>query len=285
MNIDAVRSLLMAVDLGSYTAAASRLRVPPSTVSRRVGELETDLDRQLLVRTGRGVHVAEEALPILAQLRDVLVAVDACYQPTPSLTHLRVTAPSEIAISLLPEVLPRFLDLHPDVHVELHGSDQVFGLLEQSFDLAIRAGALSDSNYLARPLRAAALVAVAAPVLVKKIRRPDDLNALPTVKIGAQFTEITGRWSGEPFTVHPPALARVDSFTAAMPLVLAGRAWLPLAAHLAAEPVARGNLAVIREVEFDEVRLHALYPRRHRDQQALHTLIDHVAEALGANLH
>ena len=96
MNVDAIRSLLLAAELGSFSAASEALGVPPSTVSRRVSELEADLGVRVLVRTGRGVRPIEEARSTLSRLRDVLVAVDACYEPPGPMRRLRVTSTLEM---------------------------------------------------------------------------------------------------------------------------------------------------------------------------------------------
>jgi len=284
VNVDAVRSLFLAIELGSFSAAGAQLGVPPSTVSRRVSDLEAHLDGRLLVRTGRGVRPAEEASETLSRLRDVLIAVDACYVPLQPISRLRVTAPSEMAISLLPALLPRFAASHPGVHVEVYGSDRTVGLIEERFDLAIRAGPLADSSYLAKPLRAAPLVIVAAPAMAEGLRSAEDLAGTPTVRVGSSPAVLTGQWDGEPFSTAAPSVARVDSFTAAVPLALAGHGWIVAPPHVVAQEVASGRLAVVQAARFDEAVLHALYPRRHRKQAALHEFIALVSEALGMGL-
>ena len=60
MNIISIRTVLLAIELGSLSAAGVQLGVPASTISRRVKELETELGRRLIVRSGRGVRPAEE---------------------------------------------------------------------------------------------------------------------------------------------------------------------------------------------------------------------------------
>ena len=282
MNIEAVRSLLLALDLGSLSAAASRLGVPASTISRRVQELEVDVGHPLVARTGRGIRPVPQSQASISRLRDVLHAVDACYaQPAP-LRRLRVTAPIEMAISLLPALLPVFRESFPEVLVELWGDDRVVGLVEGDFDLALRTGSLPDTSYLSRRMPAAPFVVVAAPELAVRMRGIEDLAAAPTVEVAGPPPGLVGRWSGAPFRVRSPAVARVDSFTAALPLVLAGWAYLAAPPHLVRAHLAAGRLVAIEPVELDEVPLHALYPRRHRGQAAILAFIDCVAALLTA---
>jgi DNA-binding transcriptional LysR family regulator len=282
MNIEAIRSLLLAVELGSFSAVSEQLGVPPSTVSRRVSELEVGLGRTLLVRTGRGVRLAGEATQTLVRLRDVLLAVDACYLPPAPMTRLRVTTTVETSLSLLPRLLPAFREEFPEVVVEIRGKNRALGLIEEDFDLAVRAGVLADSSYLSRKLPSNAFLVVAAPTMATKIRSPAGLASTPIVEIAGPPPKLSGRWKGKPFHIRSPSIARLDTFTAALPIVLAGHAYMATPPHVVADLLASGRLTEIASAELDAVALHALYPRRHREQRALATFIDLVASALGA---
>jgi DNA-binding transcriptional LysR family regulator len=280
MNIEAIRSLVLTVESGSFSAASEQLGVPPSTVSRRVGELEADLGRTILVRTGRGVRVAQDASETMARLRDVLMAVDACHLQPASMTRLRVTSTVEMSVSLLPSLLPAFCKEFPEVVVEIRGKDRAIGLIEEDFDLALRAGVLADSSYLSRELPSNSFLVVAAPEMAAKIQSPEELASTPVVEIAGPAPELAGRWQEKPFRIRSPSIAKLDTFTAALPIVLAGYAYVATPPNVVANLIASGRLVEISQVELDAVALHALYPRRHREQQALATFIDLVALAL-----
>ncbi len=280
MNIEAIRSLILAVELGSFSAAGEQMGVPPSTISRRVSELEADLRRNILVRTGRGVRVAEEAKETLARLRDVLHTVNACYTPAPTLRRLRVTAPVEMSTTLLPAILPGFRRAFPHVVVELRGHNRALGLVEEDFDLAIRAGVLADSSYIARKLPRGRFVVVAAPNLATRVKSIEGLAATSTVDVTGPSPDLNGRWKGKAFSIRSPSIAKVDSFTAALPLVLAGEAYAAMPMHVVHHLIDDGRLTEITAVQLNEVPLHALYPRRHREQGAVSAFIDAVAASL-----
>jgi len=283
MNFEAIRSLLLTVESGSFSAASEQLGVPPSTVSRRVSELESDLGQTILVRTGRGVRLVDEATPTLVRLREVLSAVDACYLPPTPMTRLRVTTTVEMGLSLLPGLLPTFREEFPEVVVEIRGKDRALGLIEEDFDLAVRAGVLSDSTYLSRKLPSNAFVVVAAPAMAAKILSPTGLASTPVVEIAGPPPGLSGHWKGKPLRVRSPAIARLDTFTAALPIVLAGQAYVATPPHVVADLLACGRLVEIASAELDAVALHALYPRRHREQRALVRFIDLVASALAGH--
>lgn len=282
MNNEAIRSLLLAAELGSFSAAGDRLGVPPSTISRRVSDLERELGRKVLVRTGRGVRPIREARVILVRLRDVLLAVDACFVPPAPMTRLRVTAPVEMSISLLPGLLPDFRTKCPDVVVELRGENRTLGLIEKDFDLAIRGGALGDSSYLSRKLPRSRFVVVANPAMAGMIRTVEQLAAASTIEVAGPSTALSGRWNGKAFSIRSLAVAKFDSFTAALPTVLAGDVYAAMPPHLVRNLILEGRLSEIGAAQLDSVSLHALYPRRHREQQAVSIFIDAVASALKA---
>lgn len=280
MNIETIRSVLLAIDLGSFSAASERLGVPPSTVSRRVSELEAELGRTILVRTGRGVRLADEATQTLIRLRDVLMAFDACYLPPAPMTRLRVTTTVELSVSLLPSLLAAFYTEFHGVVVDIRGNNRTLGLIEEDFDLAIRAGPLADSSYLSRKLPSNAFVVVAAPALAGKCGTLAELASCPVVEIAGPPPELAGTWNGVPFRIRSPSIARLDTFTSALPVVLAGHAYVATPPYIVAEHLAAGRLVEIASAVLGAVPLHALYPRRHREQRALAAFIDLVASAL-----
>ena len=280
MNIDAIRALLLAAELGSFSAASKQLGVPPSTVSRKVSELEKDLGRPVLVRSGRGVTVASEAQDTFAQLREVLLAVEACYQLPAPLKYLRVTSPVEMGFSLLPSLLPEFRAAFPEVVVEIRGESRVLGIVEEGFDLAIRAGKLGDSNCLFRRFSPNPFFAVASPAVAENIRSVEQLAVVPTIEAAGPTPGLIGRWNGEPFSIRSPSVAKFDSFSAAIPLILAGHAYAAMPLHVVRDHLTEGRLKRIPEVELDAPPLHAVYPQRHRHQSAISSFIDAVASEL-----
>ena len=281
LNILAIRSVLLAVELGSLSAAGAQQGVPPSTISRRVKELEAELGRRLLVRSGRGVSPAEEAQDTFRQLRNVLQAVDDCYAPPAEMTSLRVTAPSEMTISLLAGIIPAFHKEFPDVVIYLRGSDQVVGMIEADFDLAIRTGTLEDSNLIRKKLNSGGLVLVAAPKLRKRITSLEALIKAPFIEVIGP-PDISGSWKGESFRIRSPVIASLDTFTAAFPALYEGLGYAQMPFYLVQDAIASGRLSVITQVQLTQREIHALYPKRHRNQRAISAFIREVEGSLSS---
>lgn len=170
------------VDGGSFTEAARRLGMPKSTVSRRVSELEARLSAQLLSRTTRklsltemGRAVYEHGAQIVRSLDETKIAVERLSQAPTGL--LRVTAP--LAFAAFGDVFAELMATYPDLALELVCTDRRVDLVEERFDLALRAGHTPDSTLVSQKIGSVARLVVASPKLLanqKPIASPDDLT-------------------------------------------------------------------------------------------------------------
>ena len=184
VNLDDVVVFTEVVAAGSFSGAARKLGVPPSSVSRRIARLESDLGFTLLHRTTRRVGVThagriyyERTARILYEVEDAARAVVE-FQATPS-GQLRVTAPPDDG-GVIWSMLTGFIRDHPQVEVEvIHTLDYV-DLIADNIDVALRGGAPPDSTQLAaRRLVDSRFVLVASPRYLERRgvpQRPQDLE-------------------------------------------------------------------------------------------------------------
>ncbi|MBO6506433.1 MAG: LysR family transcriptional regulator [Kordiimonadaceae bacterium] len=282
MNINAVRTVLLALETGSLSAAGLKLGVPPSTISRRIKELEAELGQRLIVRGGRGISAVEQAQDTLLKLKEVVRAVDDCYIDKASRNRLRVTATLEMSISILPEATTKFQEQFPETVVEIVGDDNLLGLVEADFDLAIRSGPLKESNLVARKLRSGGLLLAAAPDLANEIEDVRDLEKAAFAHMTGRSLGLSGQFKGQPFNVTPRAKVSANTFTALLPSVIAGLAYAEMPGHIANPLIECGRLVQLSQFKLDTVPLHALYPKHHKNEPALNVLIDLVEKVLCA---
>lgn len=175
------------VQLGSFSKAAISLGLPKSTVSRRIAQLEQRVGARLLQRTTRRLATTdvgriyyEHCARVVAELEEAQLAV-AQLQSMPR-GLLRVTVP--LAFAVLGPVLTEFLGRYPEVQVELLATDRRVDLVEERFDLAIRAGVLVDSGHVARRLGVVRRILVAAPTALARmgeLRDPPELERHPAL--------------------------------------------------------------------------------------------------------
>jgi DNA-binding transcriptional LysR family regulator len=265
------------VQAGSFTAAARRLKMPKSSVSRKVSDLEERIGARLLHRTTRKLGLTdagriyfERAAPIVSDIEQADQAVGESQAAPRGL--LRVTAP--LSFALLGPMVASFLERYPEVRVELVCADRVVNLVEEGFDVAIRAGRLVDSTLIARRLGAMKRVLVASAGYLKRHPRPKspaDLEKHPCIAFGsAPAPTLWTLHSGEKkVDVRVPARLSANDMDMMLAAARAGIgiAWLP--EHLVTVELAKGRLErVLSDWSSPETPVHAVYPSaRHLSQK------------------
>lgn len=158
-SFDDVRAFCSVVELGSISAAARLQGVSKGGVSRRVSRLEKRLGVSLLARTSRAVTVTEEGSLFFARAREALRLLDDAAEAATAARlaprgHLRVTAPVDFGLDVLPAILVRYRRRYPQMTVELLLDDAALDLAANRIDLALRAtpGNLPDMGYRASRL-------------------------------------------------------------------------------------------------------------------------------------
>lgn len=171
-SLDDLRLFSAVARRQSFVRAAAELRVPPSTLSRRLAALEVALGTRLLQRTSRrvaltheGEKLLEKAGPLLDEL--VRVADGAGSAETPHGT-VRVTAPVVSGAEWVAPALVRLARQHSDLRIELRLTNEVVNLLDARIDVAVRAGPLAPSGFVARRVRTVAYAFYAAPAFVER---------------------------------------------------------------------------------------------------------------------
>ena len=141
------------VEAGSFSAAAMRLGLPKSSVSRRVAAFEARLGERVFERSTRRLALTDFGRSLVDHGRRLVEAVDAVdvqaeqrrARPT---GVLRVSMPGDFAMLTLPRLLAGFSRRHPAVEVQLDLSPRHVDLLAEGFDLAVRMGPLPDDTSL-----------------------------------------------------------------------------------------------------------------------------------------
>ncbi len=182
-SVAGMRILVRVVDSGSFSAAARRLGVAPSSVSRQINELEEDLGARLFARTTRKLNLTEAGQLYYERASNILIDVDEAKLALSQLGSpsgiLRVTAPSGMGRELVASAVPAFLDQYPAIKMVLSMTDQILDIVDAGIDVAIRVGRLQDSSFKARKIGESKRVVCASPEYLKKAgipRTPADLE-------------------------------------------------------------------------------------------------------------
>ncbi len=171
------------VEANSFSEAARRLRMPVSTVSRRIAELENQLGVRLLERSTRRLRLTDVGSELLEharrglQLNDAISGIASNYGASVS-GKLRLSAPPSISDSLLSPLIHAFQQKYPDVQVRVLIAERAVDPIEDDVDLIFRIGQLKDSSLVGKKLISYRHQLLASPAYLKRapaVRRPQDL--------------------------------------------------------------------------------------------------------------
>ena len=171
-------TFIRVVEDGGISAAAERLGVAKSAVSRRLKELEAHLGVELFHRTTRRMNLTDTGRAFYQQsiriLDDLLEAELSASQAHGELRgNLRVALPLSFGLMHLGPAINEFMQKHPQIEFDLDFNDREVDLMQEGFDLAIRIGHLQDSSLIARRLATIQGSMCASPDYLKQMGAPE----------------------------------------------------------------------------------------------------------------
>jgi DNA-binding transcriptional LysR family regulator len=184
VDLDLIAAFVAVSETHSFTKAAKRLGTTKATISRAIARLESVVGAELVHRTTRNVSLSgagsalyERAAQHVTALREIIGTLPDAKESVSG--QLRLTAPIDVGVIVLPEVIARFNVRHPGVRVEVHLSNERLDLVEDRFDLAIRAGNAkqTQTTLTVRKLGTFAMAVYASPAYVARRGTPRELYA------------------------------------------------------------------------------------------------------------
>ncbi len=284
------------VELGSFTAAARAMHLPKTAVSRKVQELEARLGAQLLHRTTRKLGLTEAGNAYFARCQRIARDLDEAESAVGELQSgprgwLRVTATHAVGNFWIAPLLSEFYARHPEVHVELLLSNDNLDLIAGEIDVAMRVGALADSNLAARKLSVFHTAVYATPGYIERFGEPlhpDDLiqhRALAATnhRNACAFTWTLGNGRGDgklcDFPVDP---VMVSNDPGTLRTVLLGGDGILLISDVMVRAYVEQGLVlrVLADWRGPDIDLHALFPRGQVQSPKIRAFVDFLVERL-----
>ena len=285
-----LRVFCMVAELRSFAAAAKRLDLSPAMASKHVMHLESRLGNRLLNRTSRHVSLTEAGALYFNQARATLEGLDEVEAAISNVTvtprgTLKLSAPVWVASACFAGLLADYHRRYPHVCLDMDLSGRIVNLVDEGFDLALRATAPDrlDPGLVARPLMQIQFGLVASPAYLERTGHPQAVSELN----GHALLRYSGMGTSDSLTLDGPGGPQTITFRPVMhsgnetvlhlaALEAMGLVFLPT--WMVQTDIARGRLtAVLPDVLNFKTTLHAVYPSRKYLSAKVRTFIDFLA--------
>lgn len=291
LDLNSVSLLLRVVSLGSFSAAARELRLPISSVSRRVAALEQALGVTLLARTTRSLRLTDAGRVYAERAGRALEELNVIHDDVRRLQskpqgRVRITAPVALGNDLS-ALAVSFLNRHPDIALDIDLSDARRDLHATGIDIAVRAGKPeAASELVARRLWSSNYLLFASPTYVRRSARLRDFEDLPQHRLLASTASEGSTswklWRGRTLLRHrfEPTLV-VNEMLSLKRAVLEGLGVALMPTHPCGPDVAAGTLVrVLPELHGPESALWLQFAKRAQLSAAAAVVVDHLLAVL-----
>ena len=253
MDVESIRLFAAVVELGSFAAVARERGLDPSSVSRAISSLETELGFRLFQRTTRKLSPTEAGNAYFLNIRDLIeqlehaadAARDLVQQP---IGTLRITTSTFFGQTVLAPLLPELVSLFPTLSFDLVLADHHVDIVAERIDLAIRFGVRPEGDLVAVELRERKFVVAASPSYVAANGAPEtpaDLADHSCIRLSMPGYREHWRFrlpGGDPTTVAVGGRIQVSHGGTAVACAINGAGPAMLADWAAAPHIASGTL-------------------------------------------
>ncbi len=293
-GIGAIPVFVAVIENGGFAAAARKLGVSKSAVSKRITQLESRIGGQLLHRSTRRISLTEageryfsHAVEALAAAREAEDSV-AQLQSKPQ-GRLRINTPMSFGRLHVAPMIPGFLKRYPGIEIEMVMEDRVVDLIEGGFDLAIRAGSLPDSALVARKLAPCQNVLCAAPEYAAAHAMPIEPSDLQTHNcLHYAYSKDVQEWNflgaRQPIKVQTKGNYLVNNSEALREALIGGMGIGRLPTFIAGPDIAAGRLLrVLESYRMPSQTIYAVFPERRHLPAKVRAFVDFAVERFGAD--
>lgn len=289
----AMKMYVAVVDGGSFAAAAGKLEMSRAMASKQIQQLEEHLGTRLLNRTTRRLSLTETGREFYERSTQIMNDVDEAEQIAGHMTRLpqgvlRVTIPLAYGQHRLAAILSEYTQAYTQVQLEISLSDRKVDLIEDGLDLAIRIGAMPQSDLIARKIGGVRSVVCAAPAYLARRgipQTPADLarHACLGYTLTGSGTDWRLEGPGGPVVIPIAGPIRADNGDMIRLTALAGAGIAFQPEFIVGDDIAAGRLVrLLPAWQSAELGVYAVYPSRKHLSAKVRTFVDFLVNALDA---
>lgn len=235
---------------GGFRAAADRLAMPNSKVSRRISELERDLGLRLFNRTTRRVELTEAGRLYFERCRRIIDEARLAHEELSGMVSqpsglIRASVPVDFTLVYLGDILGDFLRLYPGIRLDLDVTPRQSDLISEPVDLTIRIGEPKDTQWIARKLVTFKAALFATPDYLAAHgapQTPQDLLRHNCLRVADRPWKLVNTRSAEEQTVAASGSFTANNIGLLRKMALQGTGVVLLTQDFASEDLEAGRL-------------------------------------------
>ena len=288
------------VERGGFTAAARHLGLPLSTVSRRIAELEKDLEVRLLERSTRKSNLTELGESYFEFCRRGLQEFDSANlmiqnRQTDVSGLLRITTPPNLVAPFFVPLVNEFQKKYPNARVSVTSTERHIDLLHEGIDVGFRVGPLKDSRLIVRRIAQYRHHLVASPDYIAQappVNSPQDLTRHRVIVFGTDIAPTTwtlmrkeGTKEKGTRSIMPTAHLLLNDYQGIITAAVAGGGIAEIPAILCSDAINNGHLVeLIPEWQFAVTSLSAVSLGTRNMSRLVRLFLDYCFETLPGRL-
>ncbi|WP_439887860.1 LysR substrate-binding domain-containing protein [Pseudomonas sp. MBLB4123] len=268
-------------ECGQFTAAAERLGLSSSQISRQIARLEERLQTRLFYRSTRRVALTEAGQTFLQHCQRLQDAREEALRAVGDLGSepkglLRMTCAVAYGERFIVPLVTDFMSRHPQLRVEIELSNRTLDMVQEGLDLAIRLGRLQDSRLVATRLAPRQMYLCAAPAYLQRYGRPHSLSELARHNCLIGSSDIwTFQLDGRETSQRVQGNWRCNSGQAVLDAALRGLGLCQLPDYYVLEHLHSGALvSLLANQQPPNTAVWALYPQQRHLSPKVRQLVD-----------
>ncbi|WP_191602373.1 LysR family transcriptional regulator [Marinomonas algicola] len=289
-NWESMEAFIEVVRQGSFSAAAIKLDVSASHISRLISQLEADLGTTLLFRTTRRIRLSEAGELYYQHCRDLPEALSSAEEMISTLNQapigaFKMTCATTFGERYIAPLMNDFLLDHPKIDLDFHLTNRAVDLIEEGFDLAIRMGSMKDSSHLSRRLCDRVEYLCASRHYIDQYGMPHTLTELTKHRclIGSKNHWLFQQ-NGQRKEVKVSSQWRSNSGPALLDAVRKGLGIAQLPDYYVNEDIANGKLiALLPQYQYPYSGVWLVYPKARQPSPKLQAICDYLIQRFQKN--
>jgi len=286
-----MKAFIAVVDAGSFAAAAERMDMSRAMVSKYVASLEDHLGTRLLNRTTRRLSLTESGTAFYERSVQILADLGEAEQVAGAMAAvprgvLKIAMPLSFGQHRLGPLIAEYVQIYPQVKLDIALSDRKVDLVDEGFDLAIRIGMTLEPGLIARKLGDERIIICGAPSYLERHGVPRTPKELAShACLGYTLGQGGDEWRLEgpegPVSVRCSGPIRADNGDILRLAAVSGAGLVFQPRFIVGDDLRAGRLQqVLEDYQSGEMGIYAVYSSRKHLSAKVRSFVDFLAEKM-----